>query len=282
VHTASTPGLLVATIIINKVTSPSGGTGFRFTDDVVAPNSFGLDDGQEKTFLNVSPGAYTVTENDPAPAYALTELTCVDPDGGSSVNLGTRTVSIDLDAGETVECTFTNTSLCFTDVTATGAGEATLCSAGGGAACRLTEVEFIPLAGHPLSPGSPPKGVVFPYGLFHFVADLCTPGSTVDLTLTLPSPMGPSTEYWKYGPTASDPTDHWYVLPANVAGNTVTFSITDGGLGDDDLAANGTIEDQGGPGVVSAPIPTLSTLPLLLLAGLVALLGAGLLRRQVG
>ena len=29
----------------------------------------------------------------------------------------------------------------------------------------------------------------------------------------------------------------------------VTIALTDGGLGDDDLAADGTIVDQGGPGV---------------------------------
>ena len=35
--------------------------------------------------------------------------------------------------------------------------------------------------------------------------------------------------------------------PATFAGNTVNLSITDGGLGDDDLTANGTIVDAGGP-----------------------------------
>jgi hypothetical protein len=39
---------------------------------------------------------------------------------------------------------------------------------------------------------------------------------------------------------AIPPSASYYVLPA---------TITDGGLGDDDLAANGTIVDQGGPGV---------------------------------
>jgi hypothetical protein len=39
----------------------------------------------------------------------------------------------------------------------------------------------------------------------------------------------------------------WYVLPATIAGNTATVSITDGGLGDDDLAVNGAIVDPGGP-----------------------------------
>ena len=53
-------------------------------------------------------------------------------------------------------------------------------------------------------------------------------------------------------------------------GNVVTFTITDGGLGDDDLQANGTIVDQGGPGFpVSASAlqtPTLSQWALIALA----------------
>jgi hypothetical protein len=35
---------------------------------------------------------------------------------------------------------------------------------------------------------------------------------------------------------------------AVIEGNTVSFTITDGGLGDDDLSANGSITDPGGPG----------------------------------
>ena len=47
-----------------------------------------------------------------------------------------------------------------------------------------------------------------------------------------------------------------------------------GGLGDDDLAANGVIVDQGGPGVPQATdIPTLSAWGLLLLSVLLGLLG---------
>jgi hypothetical protein len=53
-------------------------------------------------------------------------------------------------------------------------------------------------------------------------------------------------------------------------GNTVTFDITDGGLGDDDLVPNGTIDDPGGPGAGAAvpamPLWALAVLALLLLA----------------
>ena len=101
---------------------------------------------------------------------------------------------------------------------------------------------------------------------------------------TAPTPLPLSTEYWKYGPTADNATPHWYPLPmATVAGNAITFEITDGGLGDDDLTVNGTIVDQGGPAILVAEmIPTLSERSLILLGGLLALAGIAFLRRRLG
>ena len=96
------------TIIINKFTTPASTTEFGFTDDISAPNSFTLAHGQSQTFSDVPTGSYAVTENAPGPTYQLTAMTCLDPDGGSSVNLVTRTATIDLDDGETVECSFEN------------------------------------------------------------------------------------------------------------------------------------------------------------------------------
>jgi hypothetical protein len=66
---------------------------------------------------------------------------------------------------------------------------------------------------------------------------------------------------------------HWYQLPVTVRDNVVTFSIIDGGLGDDDMTANGSIVDPGGLGVGSQPIPTLSQSTLVLLGLLFALIG---------
>lgn len=98
--------------------------------------------------------------------------------------------------------------------------------------------------------------------------------------------------YWKYGPSpvsyncsgAACATAHWYQMPpaqAAIAGNTVTLTITDGGVGDDDLAANGVIVDQGGSGVLggATSIPTLSEWALLMLAGLMGLAGMAKVRR---
>ena len=165
---------------------------------------------------------------------------------------------------------------------ATGSGSITASFTGGGSTCTYTTAQFIPLSGHPASPpaGSAPTGVNFPHGLFDFVLANCTPGSTVTVTITYPSSLPANTQYWKYGPTAATPAPHWYVLPATLGGNSATFSITDGGLGDDDLTANGSIVDQGGPGNNNVgAIPTLSGWGLLFLSTLLGLAGLAVRRR---
>ena len=66
-----------------------------------------------------------------------------------------------------------------------------------------------------------------------------------------------------------------------IVGNQVMFSITAGAFGDDDLVADGSIVDQGGPGALVAvdPVPALGNWALLLLACLMAGLGAVHTRR---
>jgi Putative Ig domain/Calx-beta domain len=167
----------------------------------------------------------------------------------------------------------------FTSYTApspTSGGTITASFTGGGSTCNYSRAQYIPLSGHPASPpaGSAPAGISFPYGLFDFATSGCTPGSTMTMTISYPGALLDRTAYWKYGPTPSNATPHWYQLPATIAGSTATFSITDGGLGDDDLQANGTIIDQGGPGV---PPPLPVPLPrgwLLLMAILMAAMTA--------
>jgi hypothetical protein len=183
----------------------------------------------------------------------------------------------------------------FTGPTATGSGTATVSFTGGGPSCGfaptgngpMQSAYFIPLTGHPKSPpaGSAPAQVSFPHGLLDFVLVGCAPGSTVAFTVMYPAPLGTSANYWKYGPTPASAAASWYVLPALVGGNTITFSITDGALGDDDLAANGTVVDQGGPGVgagAAAEVPTLSEWMMLLLSGLLMMAGMGFLRKNAG
>jgi hypothetical protein len=151
----------------------------------------------------------------------------------------------------------------------------------GGASCGYTVNRYIPVSGGAGSPpaGTAPAGVIFPQGLFDFTASGCAVGSTLNFIITYPQALPAGTVYWKYGPTPGNATPHWYVLPAVIAGSTATFSITDGGLGDDG-PADGSIVDQGGPGFGAASIPTLSEWALMLLAGLVGWFGLGAVRRR--
>ena len=159
----------------------------------------------------------------------------------------------------------------FSGTTFTGTGIATATLSGGGSGCSFGTTAFV---GPPVAA---PAGVSFPDGLFDFTTTSCT--GTITITVKFPTPFPAGAQYWKYGPTPGPVAAHWYTLGAAnsmvLAGSTATFTITDGGLGDDDLTVNGSIVDQGGPGV-SAPvptvaIPTLSESGLFLLSGLLML-----------
>ena len=167
---------------------------------------------------------------------------------------------------------------------ATGTGTIVASFTGGGAGCSFTSAQFIALQASPASPpaGSAPAGIVFPHGLFAFTAAGCTAASTLTMVVAYPASLPAATQYWKYGPTAAQPAPHWYTLPATIVGNTVTFNIIDGGLGDDDLAANGTIVDQGGPGSpgTASAIPTLDDWALIGLAMLLAASGLVAVKRR--
>ena len=99
------------TIIVQERVEPGTGTDFGFTDNIEAPHTFSLDDGQIKTFSKVTPGIYTVTEENPlGHGYRVIDIAC--DDGGSArpsiTHLSTRQASINLEGGEMVTCTFTN------------------------------------------------------------------------------------------------------------------------------------------------------------------------------
>jgi uncharacterized repeat protein (TIGR01451 family) len=97
--------LELGSIIVEKQTNPNGAGGtFSFTGD--AAGSIG-DNGQIVE-SGLEPGTYTSTEG-ASPGFDLTGISCNDE--GSSGNVGTRTATFDLDAGETITCTFTNTQI---------------------------------------------------------------------------------------------------------------------------------------------------------------------------
>jgi hypothetical protein len=134
--------------------------------------------------------------------------------------------------------------------TATGTGTAYF-SLDAGFIATLTAVNegSLPSAGKP--------NLQFPHGFFSFKITGLTSGANVTVTIVLPSNAPVGTQYWKYGPTPTDPTDHWYQLPIgdDDGDNVITITLTDNGLGDDILTGqDGEIVDQGGPGTPGVPV----------------------------
>ncbi len=320
-NVAGTVNLTGVDLVLTGPFVPAGNTFTIVSASSVTGAFNGLANGSTFLFngrmLQIDYTATTVTLTDVTPSYLIT--TAANPLAGGTVSCtlnpvphgGSSTCTATLNPGYSfvdwsgdctgATCVLTNvtsaksvtanftvaTTKTFTGPTATGTGNATAAVTGGGNTCGFVPTpQFIAVAS---VPAPPPAGYTFPHGLFSFTLTNCPPGGTVTLTMTYPNPLPPGTQYWKFGPEPppGDASPHWYVLPANIAGNTATFTITDGGLGDDDLVADGDIVDQGGPGVLAdgaggaTGIPTLHEWALLLFG---ALFG-GLLwrtRRRVG
>ena len=97
----------------------------------------------------------------------------------------------------------------------------------------------------------PLPDVEFPFGVFKFNISDLNFGQTVDVSIELPQELPGDARYWKYGGTISVPTPHWYEIPMEISSDnrSIKIQLTDGGLGDDDLIANGEIVDPGAPSV---------------------------------
>lgn len=80
----------------------------------------------------------------------------------------------------------------------------------------------------------------------------------------------------------ANPTASWYQHPSTVVGSTITYAVTDGGAGDSDRLAIGSIVDPAGPAIAvvsvapALPVPALKDWALVLLSLLLA--GAGWMR----
>ena len=126
-------------------------------------------------------------------------------------------------------------------------------------------------------------GASMPLGLFAFSATGCA-GNTLTISITYPGANLSGLTPHKYGPATPGAAPSWFAHGA-VSGNTVTYTVTDNGQGDNN-AAPGVIEDPFAMLLLAAPpagphaIPTLGEWSLMLLSLLAAALGAGALRRR--
>lgn len=147
-------------------------------------------------------------------------------------------------------------------------------------------------------PAAAPQGVSFPLGLLALNLSGGVQGSDSTVTLQFTTPVPAGAVYMKYGPSpagyncqgAACAQPHWYELPANRVALapdrlSATLTLTDGGLGDHDGAANQFIQDPGGFAIMAGPagtqaIPTLSEWGMLLLSALAAAFGLHAVRRR--
>lgn len=144
-----------------------------------------------------------------------------------------------------------------------------------------------------------PAGATLPFGLTNLQLNSGTLGSTASVTINYTTAVPTGAVYMKYGKSpegysctgAACIQDHWYQMPAAQAvfapdRMSVTLTIQDGGVGDNDLTADGVIVDPGAPvvfgGADTTSVPTLSEWGLLILSGLMATFGILQVRRRKG
>jgi hypothetical protein len=174
----------------------------------------------------------------------------------------------------------------FSGATQTGSGIQVVSFTGGGDACGFVAPDTTLVAAPvPLPSG----GYVFPHGVFASRIENCVAGAALTFTVTYPQALPAGVVFWKYGATPADPAPHWYPFPATISGDTVSYTLIDGGPGDDDLRADGTIVDPSGPGIPdgtiipgepAVPLPLLGDRARTLMLLLLGLFGALALRRQ--
>jgi hypothetical protein len=93
------------------------------------------------------------------------------------------------------------------------------------------------------------------YGLFDIQVKVAKPGNAATVTVFLPAPAPPASRWFKYSARRGwyDFSDH-AVFSENRT--EVTLTLVDGGIGDDDGVANGTITDPSGlASGPEAPVP---------------------------
>ena len=153
-------------------------------------------------------------------------------------------------------------------------GAVTASFTGGGSVCTFDAVQLLP------APAAGSGVPAFAHGLLDFELAHCD-ASDVTVMVTYPAPLAAGTRYWKQRGAA------WQDYPATLVNTsteaTASFTLRDGGPGDDGPAGDGRIVDPGGAGLLAVPggaaaIPMLSQWGVLLLSGLLGLLA---LRRRV-
>ena len=92
---------------------------------------------------------------------------------------------------------------------------------------------------------APAKGLVYTEGLVSIRTENCYGPVPTTFTLTTPRPVPNGSMFWMLSATKDKPLPHWHGVPVVIAGNTATFTLTDG-VNDGDLVTDGALTAFGG------------------------------------
>lgn len=294
------PGSVSVTAATGPIMVPGLTNGTAYSCSVTARNAIGSSAASAAVSVTPAtvPGAPSITAIAAGNAELSITFAAPSSDGGNAItgysaSCGASTTTVSgtssplkitgLTNGTTYSCTVSATnevgpgpaSVAQTGIPSaksysapspSGTGTITATLSGGGAGCGFDTSRYLPAS----EMTTPLAGVNFPHGLFDFKTTGCDVGSAITVELTYPTAIPAGAQYWKYGPQPNK-APSWYAYPASFGANTVTYTLTDGLTGDDDLAANGVIADPGGFGVAQAsaeavPVPSQSEWMLALLA----------------
>ncbi|MBC2717235.1 MAG: PKD domain-containing protein [Desulfobacteraceae bacterium] len=221
------------------ISSWTWGFGDGGTSDLQAPDHTYNTEGVYTVYL-------TVTDSDGSSdtltrSKYITVLGDTDSDGdGISDN---EEGAGDLDNDGTPDCLDADTARISA---AAGGGEISLdIDEGANKGARFSSVEVMGDDDPSLSQDGKPD-VNFKHGLVKFTIHGLASGDSLKLTITYSAGIPFNAEYWKY-----DPGNGWYQIAfgSNDGDNVITITLIDGGTGDGDETANGTISDPGGIGI---------------------------------
>ncbi len=236
--------------------SPSGGS--TVGGAVVTITGTGFTGATAVAFGGINASAYTVNSD--------TQITATVPAQGA----GVVDVGVTTPAGPSAVTGSDQYTYAVPSVTRAG-----LATTGGGVSANVTITGCGAL--NTIAFTSPPSGAsaTFPFGLVNFTASACNSGGAVTVQIQFSQPIPAGSQFYKCNASSCA-----VYAGATISGNTVTYTVTDGGAGDTDGTVNGFITDPAGPGIPPVAVPTL---PRLAEAALALMLGLGamlLLRRR--
>jgi hypothetical protein len=123
-------------------------------------------------------------------------------------------------------------------------GSITASLSSGIATCGFGSSTFMSLQAAAVA--SAPRGLVFTHGLASLRVEGCGAGQPVAIAIDYPQDVPPTAALWRFGPTLVDRSAHWYMVPVTINGHRISFTVTDGATGDDDITVNGSITLLGG------------------------------------